>query len=99
MMNSYLGNIYPFPLVNRNVKEELNMSTTPDQINDGAIQYGRHWLHLCTADALSSLILDQWRQHVDCSRGGYGGLSPLLKFHVDQETIITWKVRAIVVLK
>ena len=30
MINSYLGNICPFPLVTRNVKEELNMSTTPD---------------------------------------------------------------------
>ena len=54
-----LGSIFPFPLVNRNEKEELNMSTTPDKINGGAIQYGRHWLHLCTADALSSLISDQ----------------------------------------
>jgi hypothetical protein len=30
MINSYLGNICPFPLVIRNIKEELNMSTTPD---------------------------------------------------------------------
>jgi hypothetical protein len=30
MINSYLGNICPFPLLTRNVKEELNMSTTPD---------------------------------------------------------------------
>ena len=30
MINSYLGNICPFPLVTRNIKEELNMSTTPD---------------------------------------------------------------------
>ena len=59
MINSYLGNICPSQLVTRNVKEELNMSTTTDYINDGAIQYGRHWLHLCTADALSSLISDQ----------------------------------------
>jgi hypothetical protein len=28
--NSYLGNICPFPLVTRNIKEELNMPTTPD---------------------------------------------------------------------
>jgi hypothetical protein len=30
MIKSYLGNICPFPLVTRNIKEELNMSTTPD---------------------------------------------------------------------
>jgi hypothetical protein len=30
MINSYLGNICPFPLEIRNIKEELNMSTTPD---------------------------------------------------------------------
>jgi hypothetical protein len=59
MINSYLGNICPSPLLIRNVKEELNVFTTPGYINDGAIQYGRHWLHLCTADALSSPILDQ----------------------------------------
>jgi hypothetical protein len=29
MINSYLGNVCSFPLVTRNVKEELNMSTTP----------------------------------------------------------------------
>ena len=59
MINSYLGNICPFSLVTRNVKEVLNMSTTLNQSNNGAIQYGRHWLHLCIADALSSLISDQ----------------------------------------
>ena len=36
------------------------MPTTPDKINGGAIQYGHYWLHLCIADALSSLISDQW---------------------------------------
>jgi hypothetical protein len=30
MINSYLGNICHFPLMTRNVKEELNISTTPD---------------------------------------------------------------------
>jgi hypothetical protein len=57
MINSYLGNICPFPLVTRNVKEELNMSTTTNnhqiRLMVGPSNNGRHWLHLCIADALS----------------------------------------------